>query len=139
MKLRSFLGILVAVALPLTGIGLRQSTAQDTSQLITQRINCGNPNSTVEINECARRDAVAADSKLNQVYQQLRPRLAGQQRQRLTDAQQAWIQFRDTTCEYERGEWSNGTGAPYGYSICLERVTRQRTEDLERYLQRINQ
>jgi uncharacterized protein YecT (DUF1311 family) len=139
MNQASFFGVLVAVALPFTGIGLQPSTAQEGQQLIAQRINCTNPNSTVEINECSRRDAAESDRKLNQVYQQLRPRLVGQQRQRLTDAQLTWIKFRDTTCEYERGEWGNGTGAPYGYSICLDRVTRQRTEDLERYLERINQ
>jgi len=139
MKPHSFLKILVAIALPFMGIELRQGAAQDIPQLLTQRINCTNPYSTVEINECARRDAVAADTKLNLVYQQITPKLAEPQRQRLSDAQLAWIKFRDTTCEYERGEWDNGTGAPYGYSSCMTRVTQQRTEDLERYLQRINQ
>lgn len=139
MKPRSFLGILVAVTLPVTGIGIGSSSAQETSQLIAQQINCAKPNSTFEINECSRREAEAADRKLNQVYQQLRPQLRGQQRERLTDAQLAWISFRDKTCEYERGEWGNGTGAPSAYSFCMARLTQQRTADLERYLQRVNQ
>lgn len=139
MKPLSLLGILVAATLPITGISIQSSSAQKTSQLIAQQVNCAKPSSTVEINECSRREAETADRKLNQVYQQLTPKLQRQQRERLTDAQLAWINFRDKTCDYERGEWGNGTGAPSAYSFCIARLTQQRTADLERYLQRANQ
>jgi uncharacterized protein YecT (DUF1311 family) len=129
MKLRFLAGIVTVLMVPVV----------NPTPSHAQRINCTNPTSTVEINECARRDAEAADKKLNQVYQQLRPKVSRQQRQRLTVAQQAWIKFRDTTCEYERGEWEGGTGAPYGYSACVERVTQQRITDLQRYLERLSQ
>jgi uncharacterized protein YecT (DUF1311 family) len=109
MKPHSFLGILVAVTLLFNGVGVGSSSAQEMPQPTAQQINCDKPMSTFEINECSRREAEAADKKLNQVYQQLKPQLGVQQRERLTNAQVAWISFRDKTCEYERGEWGNAS------------------------------
>ncbi|WP_009632649.1 lysozyme inhibitor LprI family protein [Synechocystis sp. PCC 7509] len=103
---------------------------------LAQTINCGKATNTVELNECTGREAKAADRKLNQVYQQLRPKISTKQRQRLTQAQLDWIKFRDRTCEYEAGEWEGGTGASAAYLSCLARVTTQRTADLQRYLDR---
>ncbi len=60
---------------------------------------------TMEMNICTSREYQAADRKLNSVYQALRPRLSRQQQKRMTDAQLAWIKFRDATCAYERGEF----------------------------------
>ncbi len=103
---------------------------------LTLSINCVKATTTVEINECTSREAKAADRQLNQVYQQLRPKISTKQRQRLTQAQLEWIKFRDRTCEYEAGEWEGGTGASAAYSACISRVTQQRTADLQRYLNR---
>lgn len=103
---------------------------------LTLSINCVKATTTVEINECTAREAKAADRKLNQTYQKLRPKLSTKQRQRLTQAQLDWIKFRDRTCEYEAGEWEGGTGASAAYSACISRVTQQRTADLQRYLNR---
>ncbi len=104
------------------------------SPQLAQTINCGSATTTPEINQCTSRQARLADRKLNQAYQQLRPKLSSKQMQRLTQAQLNWIKFRDTTCEYELGEWEGGTGASSAYSSCLARVTEQRTADLQRYL-----
>ncbi len=103
---------------------------------LTLSINCLKATTTVEINECTAREAKAADRQLNQTYQKLRPKLSTKQRQRLTQAQSEWINFRDRTCEYEAGEWEGGTGASAAYSACISRVTTQRTADLQRYLNR---
>lgn len=97
--------------------------------------NCAKATTTVEINECTSRQARVADRQLNQVYQQLRPKISSKQRQRLTQAQLDWIKFRDRTCEYEAGEFEGGTAASFTYSSCLARVTTQRTADLQRYLE----
>lgn len=117
-------------------LALGNSNVGNTAPKLAQAINCNRATATAEINECASRLVKAADRKLNQVYQQLRPKLNRKQRQRLTQAQLNWIKFRDTTCEYERGEWSNGTGATSAQLFCLARVTEQRTVDLQRYLDR---
>ncbi len=105
------------------------------SPQLAQGVNCAKATTTVEINECTSRQAKVADRKLNQVYQQLRPKLSSKQRQRLTQAQLDWIKFRDRTCEYEAGQLEGGTAASFTYFLCLARVTTQRTADLQRYLE----
>ncbi len=137
MKLRLRLLIPVAIALPLLSIAVVPSLAQDSSQRM-QQVNCDSPQTTVEINICASREYQAADKKLNSAYQALRSRLDRQQQKRITDAQLAWIKFRDATCAYEGGVFQGGTAAgPIGTS-CLARITQQRTKELEGYLQDIN-
>jgi len=137
MKLRSRLLIIVAIALPLLDVAVIPSLAQNSSQPV-QQINCDSPQTTAEMNICASREYQAADKKLNTTYQALKSRLNRQQQQRITDAQLAWIKFRDATCAYERGVFQGGTAAgPIGTS-CLARITQQRTKDLERYLQDVN-
>jgi uncharacterized protein YecT (DUF1311 family) len=134
MKVQTFLAIVVAIALLLTTIPWQHSFAQDTPQYLAQQLNCNNPQTTLQMNQCASQQAQAADKKLNQVYQQLKPKLSRQQQQRLTTAQQAWIKFRDETCAYERGQFEGGTLASPTYGNCIARVTKQRISDLEQYL-----
>src|SRR5919202_1700325 len=128
MKLRTFLVILVAIALLLAAISLQPSLAQDSPQQIaqqlTQKPNCNNPQTTLEMNLCSTQD-----------YQELKPKLSSKQQQRLTNAQVAWIKFKNDTCDYERGQFEGGTLAPSTYGYCIARVTQQRITDLERYLQ----
>lgn len=115
---------------------LASSTVGNAAPKLAQATNCDRATTTVEAGECASRSFTAADRKLNQLYQQLKPKLDSKQRQRLTQAQLNWIKFRDTTCDYERGEWGNGTGATPAQLSCLARVTQQRIADLQNYLDR---
>jgi uncharacterized protein YecT (DUF1311 family) len=130
MKLRSWLVMISAIALPLTSV--------PTSPSIAQQVDCTNPMTTVDMRMCAGREAETADRKLNQVYQQLSSKLSGQQKERLITAQLAWIKFRDQTCAYEQGRFEGGTFAPVALASCLARVTQQRTQDLDNYLQEVN-
>ncbi|MGK7877128.1 MAG: lysozyme inhibitor LprI family protein [Xenococcaceae cyanobacterium] len=110
--------------------------AQDNPILLTQQVNCLNPQTTTQMNQCSSQEAQATDQKLNQVYQLLIAEVSGKQKQRLLAAQVAWIDFRDKTCEYEKGQFEGGTLAPSTYSYCLARVTQQRVSDLETYLEK---
>ena len=132
MKLRSQLRIVAA--LPLLGM----ATILNIAQVAAQQTNCTNLPTTQAMLQCSGLEAEASDRKLNQVYAQLSPKLAGQDRQRLVAAQQAWIKFRDATCAYESGQFTGGTLAPVVEISCLARVTRQRTQDLENYLQDVS-
>lgn len=124
-----YLLTVTAVSISLLG---EQSIAAPQSAL---EINCAKTTTTLEINECTGRQAKAADRILNQTYQKLRPKLSTQQKQRLTQAQLEWIKFRDRTCEFEQGELGGGTASTAAYLSCLTRVTKQRTADLQRYLE----
>lgn len=105
-----------------------------TSRATAQQINCQNPTSNVEYKECAHRSYEAADRRLNQVYQQLSSKLSSVERKQLIDTESTWIQFRDKNCSFEVYPSRGGTGYGGFLSNCLERMTKQRTTDLERYL-----
>ena len=102
---------------------------------LAQRPNCNNPQTQSEMNICASIAYQNADRKLNQVYRQLLPKLSAARKQKLISAQQAWIKFRDSSCEFERTAFEGGSIAPMIYSNCLAAVTEQRTNDLRRYLE----
>ncbi len=110
------------------------SPTEGPSPLLAQQDPCANAQNQRQINQCSQQKAEAADKKLNQAYQQVIAQLNGQQRQALINAQSAWIKFRDTTCAYEKGRFAGGSIAPSIYSTCIERVTAQRTTDLENYM-----
>ena len=55
----------------------------------------------------------------------------------LRDAQRAWIPFRDKACAAESNLARGGTMQSMLVSSCMERLTRQRTEDL-RYFGEVN-
>lgn len=105
---------------------------------VAQQPNCNNPQTQGEMNACAGIAYRNADRRLNQVYQQVLPKLPAARRQQLVTAQQAWIRYRDTSCTFERSEVTGGTMEPMIYSSCLARLTEQRTKDLQQYLQSTN-
>ena len=110
-------------------------TTPDLSQIrLVQKFNCNNPQNQVAIHECAKLSYENADKKLNQVYQQLLPTLERFRKQKLISAQQAWIKFRDTTCEFERSRYEGGSIAPTIYFGCLRNTTKLRTQQLQEYL-----
>lgn len=104
-------------------------------QRLSGQLECKSPQTQAAINTCASLSAEAADQQLNQVYQQLRLNLKGSQREKLlTDAELAWIRFRDINCAFEKSSYEGGSIAPSVYYSCIEEMTKQRTQKLEGYL-----
>ncbi|MEH2072028.1 MAG: lysozyme inhibitor LprI family protein [Nostoc sp.] len=101
---------------------------------LAQKLNCNNAQTQAAINECSRLSYQNADKKLNAVYQQLLPKLDRTRKQKLIAAQQAWIKFRDSSCEFEESQYEGGTIAPTIYFGCLENTTKERTQQLQQYL-----
>jgi uncharacterized protein YecT (DUF1311 family) len=101
------------------------------------RIDCANLTSNltsnVEYKECAHRAYAASDQKLNPVYKQLVSTLSGQEKQHLVDAQLAWIEFRDSNCDFEICRSLGGTGCGGFLSNCVERMTNARTKELQNW------
>ncbi|MDZ8188639.1 MAG: lysozyme inhibitor LprI family protein [Nostoc sp. ChiSLP02] len=111
------------------------NTAPDLAKMhLVQKLNCNNAQTQTEINECSRLSYQNADKKLNTVYQKLVAKLDRSRKQKLIAAEQAWIKFRDTNCEYERSEYEGGSIAPTIYFGCLENMTKERTKQLQEYL-----
>lgn len=125
--------ILVAIVLVSVLAGQILATPGES---IVQQIDCNNPRGTPEINYCAEESYKAADRRLNQVYQQLTSKVSGEEKRQLIAAQRAWIGFRDRNCIFENYNSQNGTGYLAYFNECLERMTKQRTADLERYISR---
>jgi uncharacterized protein YecT (DUF1311 family) len=126
---------LAASSLLLTATSLLPSQASNTSLILAQQPNCKSPQTTLDQSLCSSQEFQAADRKLNQVYQQLQPKLNSKQSQRLIVAQRSWLKFRDETCNYEAGHFEGGSLAPSVYGYCRARVTKERIKDLEGYLE----
>ena len=107
---------------------------QPLAQQVAQQPNCKDPQTQFEINACAGIEYRNADKKLNQVYQQLMPKLSTTRKQKLILAQRAWISFRDANCEFERSQFEGGTMASGTQAGCLAQLTKTRTVQLEEYI-----
>ncbi|MGL5065801.1 MAG: lysozyme inhibitor LprI family protein [Microcoleus sp.] len=139
MKIRRILWVRVAlIALFLTAVLSLPNIASNSPLQLAQAPNCKSPQTTVDMNLCATQEFQAADKKLNQVYQKLKPMLNSKQQQRLTAAQRTWVKFRDESCDYESGRFEGGTLAGSTYGYCRARITQERVKDLERYLKEAN-
>lgn len=113
---------------------LLPSQASNNRVQIAQQPNCKSPQTTLDMNVCSTQEFKAADTKLNQLYQQLQAKINSKQKQRLTGAQLTWVKFRDENCNYEAGKFEGGTLAAPTYVYCKARVTQERVKDLEGYL-----
>jgi uncharacterized protein YecT (DUF1311 family) len=125
--------VLVAIA-PLSILVI--STSITAQQVIAQRqtINCSKATTTPELKFCSQQSYQAADRKLNQIYQQVTSSLESEPKQLLITGQQSWIKFRDNNCNFEVYNSRGGTGYEIFRNGCLERLTKQRTKDLQDYL-----
>lgn len=102
---------------------------------VAQQPNCKEPQTQADINICAGIEYQNADKQLNQVYQKLMPKLSASRKQKLTLAQRAWINFRDTNCEFEMSQFEGGTMAPAAKAGCMAQLTQTRTKQLEEYIE----
>ncbi|MBE9227355.1 lysozyme inhibitor LprI family protein [Phormidium sp. LEGE 05292] len=108
--------------------------SQSSALQVAQQPNCKDPQTQLEINICAGIEYRNADKRLNQVYQQLMPKLSAARKQKFILAQRAWINFRDANCEFERSQFEGGTIAPAIQAGCLTQLTKTRTAQLEKYI-----
>ncbi len=96
--------------------------------------DCNNPRDTPGYSNCAYYAYMTADQQLNDVYKQLTNNIKGDEKKLLITAQKAWIQFRDANCDFETFNVRGGTGWSTYHDECLERMTLQRTSELQNVL-----
>ncbi|WP_293356027.1 MULTISPECIES: lysozyme inhibitor LprI family protein [unclassified Microcoleus] len=104
------------------------------SPIAQRQPNCNNPQTDIEIKECIRLRYEAADTRLNEVYKQLVAKLSREERSLISEAQQGWIELRENNCHFEVYGSRMGTGYRGFLNECRERMTQQRTAELEKYL-----
>ncbi|MEZ2224727.1 lysozyme inhibitor LprI family protein [Microcoleus sp.] len=113
---------------------LQQDSAVTLNEIAQRQPNCNNTRSDIEIKECIRLRYEAAARRLNDVYKQLLSKLSREERSLLAEEQQRWIQLQDKNCEFEVYESRGASGYRGFLNQCLERMTKQRTAELESYL-----
>lgn len=133
IELRNSRSLFWPIAL-LAIFGTTSVSAQSPSFPIAQQINCDRPQGDAQVRTCIRLSYEASDKRLNEVYKQLTSSLSDEERSLLTEAQLGWIKLRDKTCEFEVYKSRGGTGYGGFLNECLERMTKQRTAELEQYL-----
>ena len=118
---------------PIAVLATTSVLAQSGPFPIAQQINCDRPQGDVEVRACIRFRYETSDKRLNQVYNQLLAKLKGEERSLLVEAQLGWIKLRDNNCEFETYRSRGGTGHSGFLNECLDRMTKQRTAELEKY------
>jgi uncharacterized protein YecT (DUF1311 family) len=97
---------------------------------------CDNTMDQQTMSACAHQSFKKADEELNAVYKKLQSRKMddAQAGKLLIAAERAWVAFRDAECEFDAADNIGGSIYPMIHSGCLERLTKARTEQLDRYL-----
>jgi uncharacterized protein YecT (DUF1311 family) len=106
-----------------------------------QGLDCAEPLTQADMNDCASRAFASADSLLNQVWKSAIQTAKGRDsdlydgeepsEDMLRQAQRSWIVFRDQACLAESTVARGGSIQPLLQYVCLERLTLNRIEDLE--------
>jgi uncharacterized protein YecT (DUF1311 family) len=99
--------------------------------------DCANAQDQATMNQCAGKDFVAADKKLNDAYKQIEGRLKDDaaSKKLLVDAQRAWVAFRDAECNFQGGPIDQaGTIYPMVVANCQTSLTNDRLSDFKTYL-----
>jgi uncharacterized protein YecT (DUF1311 family) len=96
--------------------------------------DCGKFTVQMDLNKCTEDNLHSADTALNKVYQALMAEQAdAASKQRLKEAERAWISFRDRECDFEVGpQQTGGSIWPMEINGCLEQQTAARIRELTR-------
>ena len=93
--------------------------------------DCSAPATQSEMTQCAGQAYSAADKKLNLAYNEYRARLGAEQKKKLTQAQLAWVKFRDLSCAFESSGAEGGSAYPMVRSGCLAAKTESRLKEIK--------
>jgi len=118
-------GAVAAVALLLSGGA--QAAGQD------EPLDCNPNGNQQQMNDCAVRDFRAADAALNIRYGEVMKTLSPQMRVALRNEQRTWLKGRDPACKRAAKASEGGSIWPLVFNACLEKSTRKRTAELDRW------
>jgi uncharacterized protein YecT (DUF1311 family) len=92
---------------------------------------CEDAQTQADMNICFGNEYKKADAALNKVYQQLAAMLDEDDKAQLKNAENAWLKYRDTNCEFVADQYKGGSMRPMIAAICLADVTDNRTKELK--------
>ncbi len=91
---------------------------------------CADAQSQAEMTICWGNRYKASDAKLNQVYRQFTAKLDDDEKTQLKTAQNAWLKYRDTNCDFVADQFKGGTMRPMVAAMCLTEITDNRSKEL---------
>ena len=95
-------------------------------------LDCRNPQSQTELNQCGNSDLERETKKINKAYNDYRTKLNPEQKQDFKEVQLAWIKFKDLACKFEASGVEGGSAYSMILSGCLTAKTIQRNKEIER-------
>lgn len=97
--------------------------------------DCADAQTQQQLNQCFQQAYAQADARLNAQFEQILGRLQEDvvATRDLRRAQRAWLAYRDAECRFASPV--QGSAAGMVLTQCLARLTRQRSDDFQRYLQ----
>ncbi len=100
--------------------------------LIATHSNPANAQSQSEMNRKAAQEFETADATLNKVFKQLIGKLDAEGKEKLKNAQRAWVQFRDAQADFEADkEARGGSLAPLISNGARKTLTDARIKELQ--------
>lgn len=98
---------------------------------------CADAQTTAEMRDCAGREYKQADDELNRVYGKLTVKIGNREGRKtaLRIAQQAWIKYRDSNCDFASYLNRGGTIEPVIRYNCMTSMTASRVKELKEYLE----
>jgi len=130
-----------AMAFSVVAVAIVSGAVVSGAALADDKVDCTDPQVQMEMNYCAEQAYKAADAKLNTTYKaamkamkQIDSYLEGDQKgaaDALLAAQRDWIPYRDKACAAEGYMVQGGSMQPMIIYECLERLTKERTTNLE--------
>lgn len=94
-------------------------------------LDCKNPQTQIDMNQCASADLDRETKKINKTYNNFRAKLNPTQKQQFKEVQLAWIKFKDLACQFEASGVEGGSAHSMVLAGCLTEKTRQRNKELE--------
>jgi uncharacterized protein YecT (DUF1311 family) len=113
------------------------ANANAPASIIRAAEDCDVPNrSQADLDNCYGNLYKASDAQLNALYKQIESRLKDdtETTKLLVSAERAWMAFRDAECDFSTSGVSGGTLYGMIHTICLDRLTIKRMDDLKTYL-----
>jgi uncharacterized protein YecT (DUF1311 family) len=92
--------------------------------------DCADLETQSGMNQCGAARVLQADGALNAAYNQLSSELGEDGKRRLRDAQRAWIDFRDSWCDFESMSVERGSMHPLVVAACRARLTEEQSEKM---------
>jgi uncharacterized protein YecT (DUF1311 family) len=96
---------------------------------------CYEPSTQADMDMCAANAYDMAQSLLNETYKQLLLKQDKSRQASLTQAQLAWVKFKDLQCAHEASVSQGGSIQPLVRSTCLTDLMQQRRQQLQALMQ----